>query len=398
MVVGVIQLRTKLAFGVPITQTALLLAHWFLWYTWAQFVGPAPLAVRIILVVLAFSFFPSAALSFRMHPPAVRMLYFAAVLWLGILNYLFWAAVMAWVIHIPLLIFHLTTYDKLNAELMLAFALCTIVYGIIHSRLIKIRRHWVHLPNLPKHWHGRRVALVSDTHFGAINGALFSRRVVGLLKRLHPELVLIAGDLFDGAGIDPALAMEPWKELKPKYGICFATGNHEEFGDRTPYLKAMHDAGLRILDPNDIPYLQHKTDSAYITSALVDLDGLQVAGIGFHDSTHQSRLRTTLSRLGLDPSKPSILINHVPNQLPVIEQAGISLMVSGHTHGGQLFPFTLIVKSIFGPFARGYARFGKLQTLTCLGTGTWGPPMRVGTRSEILLIELADEKAAAPVK
>lgn len=391
-------MRTKLAFGVPIAQSALLLAHWFLWHTWQQFVGPVQLSVRVVLVVLAFSFFPVAALSFRMHPPVVRLLYFIVVLWLGVLNYLFWAAVMAWVIHVPLLLLHLTSYDHYNAEVMLGVALCVIIYGIVNSRWIQIRRHWVHLQNLPKHWHGRRVALVSDTHFGAINGSLFSRRVVGILKRLHPDLILIAGDLFDGAGIDPAIAMEPWKELKPKYGIYFATGNHEEFGDRTPYLKAMYEAGLHILDPNDVAYLRHDGDTAYMSPALVDLEGLQVAGIGFHDTTHQSRLRATLARLGLDPAKPSILINHVPNQLPVIEQAGFSLMVSGHTHGGQLFPFTQVVKSIFGPFARGYARFGNLQTLTCLGTGTWGPPMRVGTRSEILLIELADDKNTAHVK
>lgn len=391
-------MRTKLAFGVPVVQVVLLFSHWLLWLTWQHLVGPVPLAVRVVLLLLAFSFFPAAALSFRSHLPVVRMIYFSAVLWLGILNYLFWAAITAWVLHLFLLLFSLTRFDALMAETMLALALLTVIYGIVNSRWIQIRRHWIHLAKLPGHWHGRRVALVSDTHLGAINGVRFSRRVVGLLKRLHPDLVLIAGDLFDGAGIDPELAMEPWKELKPKYGICFATGNHEEFGDRTPYLKAMHDAGIRILDPDDIPYLRRQSDSAYISSALVDLDGLQIAGIGFHDTTHPSRLRLTLSRLGLDGNKPSILINHVPNQLPVIEQAGFSLMVSGHTHGGQLFPFTWVVKAVFGPFARGQASFGKLQTLTCLGTGTWGPPMRIGTRSEILLIELAEEKNSAPVK
>ncbi len=389
-------LRTKIAFGAPVAQAVLLLAHWFLWHTANRLIGPAPWPVKLALLILAFSFFPVTAITFRLHSPLVRFAYKIAALWLGVFNYLFWAAVLAWPIRFCLWLLHRTAYDRLAALLLLAVALCTVLYGLRNAQSIRIRRLAIQLPNLPPAWHQKKIALVSDTHFGAVNGPGFSRRVVNLLKGQNPDLILIAGDLFDGAGIDPAQALAPWKDLQPRHGICFATGNHEEFGDRTPYLKAVHDAGIRILDPDDIYYLRREGDSAYITSALVELDGLQIAGLGFHDTTHLPRLRSALAALALNTAKPSILIHHVPNQLPEIERAGFSLMVSGHTHGGQFFPFNLLVKSIFGPFASGHARFGKLQTLTSLGAGTWGPPIRVGTRSEILLIELGVPAGCLP--
>ncbi len=382
-------MRTKFLFGAPIVQSALLLAHWFLWHTWDRLVAPTSLGVKLTLVILAFSFFSVAALSFRYHSTLIRILYLFATLWLGLLNFIFWAAVVAWILHYAFLLAHLTQYDSLMAKTLLAFAFLITISGIINARVIRIRRHTIKLPNRPASWHGRRIALVTDAHLGALNGVNFSRRVVKMLTRLHPDLILIAGDLFDGNGIDPMRAMEPWKQLHPPFGICFATGNHEEFGDRTPFLSALHAAGIRILDPNNVPYLQRTTDSEFISSALVNLDGLQIAGIGFHDSTHPTRLRATLDGIQLDPNLPSILLNHVPNQLAIVERAGFSLMVSGHTHGGQIFPFTWFTRRIFGSFTKGHSRFGSLQTLTSLGVGSWGPPMRIGTRSEILMIHLS---------
>ena len=81
-----------------------------------------------------------------------------------------------------------------------------------------------------------------------------------------------------------------------------------------------------------------------------------------------------------------ILLNHVPNRLPIVEEAGVSLQLSGHTHGGQLFPFTWLIRRIFGKFTHGLHSFGGLQVLTSYGAGTWGPPMRVGTRPELVLL------------
>jgi hypothetical protein len=109
-------------------------------------------------------------------------------------------------------------------------------------------------------------------------------------------------------------------------------------------------------------------------------------GVSDGDSGYPIRLRATLESLHLVPGQASILLNHVPSRLSIVEQAGISLQLSGHTHGGQLFPFTWFTRYAFGRFIYGLQRFGSLQVYTSSGAGTWGPPMRVGTHSEIALL------------
>jgi hypothetical protein len=99
------------------------------------------------------------------------------------------------------------------------------------------------------------------------------------------------------------------------------------------------------------------------------------------------RFRASLEALRVDRSQASILISHVPNRLPIAEQAGISLQLSGHTHGGQFIPFTWFTQRIFGNFTHGLHNFGAMQVYTSYGAGTWGPPMRVGTSPEVVLLE-----------
>ena len=100
-------------------------------------------------------------------------------------------------------------------------------------------------------------------------------------------------------------------------------------------------------------------------------------------------MKAFLGSLHLDRSKASILLNHAPTRLPIVEQTGFSLQLSGHTHGGQMFPFTFFPRLVFGPFTTGLHHFGSLQVYTSSGAGTWGPPVRVGTRPEIVLIEFS---------
>jgi predicted MPP superfamily phosphohydrolase len=161
----------------------------------------------------------------------------------------------------------------------------------------------------------------------------------------------------------------PFKQFSPTHGIYFSVGNHEEFGDAAFYTAAITRAGIRVL-----------------SNEKVIVDGLQIVGVPYHDTTYPLRMRAILDGLRLDPALPSILINHAPNRLPVVEQAGISLQLSGHTHGGQIFPFTWLTRRIFGKFIAGLHSFGALQVCTSTGAGTWGPPMRVGTRPEIVLL------------
>jgi predicted MPP superfamily phosphohydrolase len=148
------------------------------------------------------------------------------------------------------------------------------------------------------------------------------------------------------------------------------TGNHEEFSDSTKYLEAVTRSGIRVLN-----------------NEKVTVDGLQIVGVQDRDQANADRFRTILQRADLDRNRASILLAHVPHRLAIAEKEGVSLQLSGHTHGGQIFPFTWFTRRVFREFTYGLKRFGELLVYTSSGAGTWGPPMRVGTRPEILLIE-----------
>lgn len=366
------------ALAIVVIQALLFLAHWFIYSTTIAFwPGLAPAAVtglRVAMLILAFSFAPATLLAFRFSNIIVRILYNVAATWLGFLNYFFWAAILVRLAWLALRLSHSPVSPAATRPLLFGalFLLATVVgvYGFINARVLHLHRIIIHLPNLPDSWHGRRAVLLSDLHLGPINGVRFCRRVVSLAARFRPDIVFMPGDLFDGTMGDLDRLIAPLRALSAPLGIYFSTGNHEEFHLTEQYLEAIKHAGIRVL-----------------ANEQVTVDGMQIAGVFYRDSTYPIRMKTILDGMRVDRTGPAILLNHAPTRLPIVEQAGFSLQLSGHTHGGQLLPFTWLTQRIFGRFTSGLHHFGALQVYTSTGAGTWGPPMRVGSRSEIVLIE-----------
>lgn len=364
--------------GIGLMQAFLLLAHWFIFHTLVVFCGnltpSQTLALGTSLFLLAFSFIAAALLGYYFSSLPVRLIYKIAAVWLGFLNYFFFAACFCWLANLTFQLSPfapaLPQYRPLIAGVLFTLAFLTGIYGLLNARWVRIRRVTVQLPNLPSAWRGRTALLISDLHLGNINGPGFCRRIVALAARLQPDIVFLPGDLFDGVHADPARLIAPFKNLSPPYGIYFIAGNHEEYGGEANFTHALTQDGIRVL-----------------ANEKVIVDGLQILGIPYADSHYPLRLRATLDALRPDPAQPSILLNHAPHRLPIVEQAGINLQISGHTHGGQLIPFTWFTRSAFGKFTYGLHRFGSLQVLTSSGAGTWGPPMRVGTHPEVVLIQ-----------
>ncbi len=366
--------------GISLIEIILLLAHWFLFHTWIAFwdapSAAAILALRVALLVLAFSFVAAALLSFRFSNPLVVLIYKFAAVWLGFLNYFFWAACLSWLTWYAWLAVGQSADPAVRrpmiAGVLWALALLVGLYGLINARWIRVRRIAIRLPGLPESWRGRRAVLMSDLHLGNINGARFSRRLVDLATGLQPDIVFIPGDMFDGTMADLDKLAAPFKDLSPPFGVYFSSGNHEEFAGKEHYLEAATRAGMRVLNNES-----------------VTVDGLRIAGVPNGDSHNPIRLRATLEGLRLNQGEASILLNHMPSRLPIVERAGVSLQLSGHTHVGQLFPFNWLTRRVFGRFTYGLQSFGALQVFTSSGAGTWGPPMRVGTHPEIVLLEFA---------
>jgi uncharacterized protein len=177
--------------------------------------------------------------------------------------------------------------------------------------------------------------------------------------------------MFDGPKADYDRLVAPARDLTAPGGVYFVTGNHEEFGDRARYLAVVERAGLRALN-----------------NEKVMVEGLQIIGVHDREAGEPERYRKILQDAAIDRRQASILLSHQPANLSIPGEAGISLQVSGHTHKGQMWPWSWVVYKVHGPFAYGLNRLGKLQVLTSSGAGTWGPPMRVGTKSEIVLIRL----------
>jgi predicted MPP superfamily phosphohydrolase len=358
--------------GILLMQAFLLLAHWFIYHTWIDFwwhLGPeATFGLRAVLFLLGISFIIAALLGFRFANRPVAILYKLAAIWLGLLNFFFLAACLCWVADLAARLVGFRSNRPVIAGVFFTLALLVGFYGIVNARWVRVRRVAVSLPPLPDSWRGRTALLLSDLHLGNINGFGFARRMVAMAARLQPDIVFIPGDLFDGTKADPDKLVAPFKELSPPFGVYFATGNHEEFGDAAQHTAALTRAGIRVLD-----------------NEKVIVDGLHIVGVPYGDSA-PIRLRATLDALRPAPGQASVLLNHAPNQLPIVEQAGVSLQLSGHTHGGQVFPFTWFTRRVFGKFTYGLHRFGALQVYTSSGAGTWGPPMRVGTHPEIVLI------------
>jgi len=364
-------------FAIFLIQVILLLGHWMVFSTVvASFPVFPPAAVadlRVTMFVLAFAFVGASLLAFRFSNFAVHSFYTVAAVWLGFFNYFFWASLLARMVWLAFRISHLAANPAVSrpaiAAVFYAIAVLAGLYGLVNARIVRVRRVSVHLPNLPQSWRGRRTVMLSDLHLGPINGARFCRRLVGMAARFQPDAVFLPGDLFDGTHADLDRLLAPFQALTPPRGIYFSTGNHEEFTVATHYLEAVTRAGIRVL-----------------ANESVVVDGLEIAGVFYQDSTHIIRMKAFLDGLHLQRQQPCILLNHTPTRLPIVEQAGVALQLSGHTHGGQFFPFTWLTRRVFGRFTTGLNRFGALQVYTSAGAGTWGPPMRVGSAPEMVVL------------
>ena len=366
------RLRAGIAGFVITFQSVLLLAHWFVYWTWTAFQTTDPVTattLKAALAVLSSTFVTASLLAFRYYNAFARVFYRIAAAWLGFFNFFFLAAGLSWFVLIGVRLSGVQIGRPAIAGVLFSLAALAGLYGLVNARLVRVSTIRVKLPNLPRSWRGRTAALVSDLHLGHIHGTAFSRRVAAKIEQLRPDIVFIAGDLFDGTRINAEEVVSPLRRLLIRYGAYFVTGNHEEFSDPRKYLEAIKEAGIRVLDNQKIV-----------------IDGLQIVGVNHGDSAEPARFRSILAQADIDQNQASILLSHSPHALSVVEEAGVSLQLSGHTHAGQIFPFTWFARNIFGERTYGLSRFGELMVYTSSGAGTWGPPMRVGTRPEVVLI------------
>lgn len=362
---------------VTLVLAILLLADGFVCATWSSFFEmPGWLVWQALPALFPIAFVAASVLGFRYTHPALGIVYAVSAAWLGLLSFAFFAAAGCWLVEGIVMLAGGWWPQKTIATVLFGAAFLAAAYGLINAAWLRVTRVTIELPHLPETWSGRTVALVTDVHLGHLSGPGFLRRIVSRLQSLQPDMVLISGDMFDGSTADLPSLVAGWAGYSAPRGIYYVTGNHDEFEERSIYLNAVAHTGICVLN-----------------NEKVEVEGLQIVGVHDSEAGNPTALRTILRRARLDSNRPSILLAHRPENLAVAEEEGVSLQLSGHTHGGQFWPWNLIVSRIYGRFAYGLSRLGRLTVFTSNGAGTWGPPLRVGTKSEIVLIRLKSRQA-----
>jgi predicted MPP superfamily phosphohydrolase len=235
----------------------------------------------------------------------------------------------------------------------------------------------VAIPNLPEALNGFRIVQISDIHVGPTLGRSFVEHVVAQSNALSADLVAITGDLVDGSVAELADDVAPLAGLQSRHGSFFVTGNHEYYSGVEPWMTEVQRLGVRLL---------------HNTHHLIEHDGgrLLLAGVpDYNGATFGDQHRSDPKRaaLGAPQAEVKVLLAHQPRSIDAAEQAGFDLVLSGHTHGGQIFPWNFAVR-LQQPFVAGLHRRGKTQIYVSRGTGYWGPPLRLWAPSEITLIRL----------
>jgi len=253
---------------------------------------------------------------------------------------------------------------------ILGLALGLTLVGMLQARRPRVVHVTVPIRDLPGDLQGFRIAQLSDLHVGPTIRRRFVAAVVQRTNRLAPDLVAVTGDVADGLVPELREHVEPLGGLVAPHGTFFVTGNHEYFWDVGGWTRELARLGVDVL------LNEHRL--------LVRGNGrLLLAGVT--DLSAASDPAGALA--GAPASDVRVLLAHQPKSAYAARDAGFDLQLSGHTHGGQYFPFNLLVR-LFQPFVAGLHRLERMWLYVSRGTGYWGPPLRLGAPSEITLIEL----------
>ncbi|MEH0973414.1 metallophosphoesterase [Micromonospora sp. CPCC 205546] len=241
----------------------------------------------------------------------------------------------------------------------------------------QLDRVQIPLARLPRSMDGLRIATVSDIHLGPLRGRAHTERIVAAINRLDADIVAVVGDLVDGSVAELGEAAEPLRGLRSRHGSYFVTGNHEYYSGVEEWVQELDRLGLRVM--------QNERTEIQARGGVLDLAGVNdvtAAGTGLAAPADYA------AALGdRDPNRPVVLLAHQPVAAVEAAKFGVDLQLSGHTHGGQMVPFNLLVK-LQQPVVSGLGEVDGTKVYVTNGAGFWGPPVRVGAEPQITLVEL----------
>jgi predicted MPP superfamily phosphohydrolase len=271
-----------------------------------------------------------------------------------------------------------TEWTRLSAIGVMALTCAVTAIGFVMARSVaRVVDVDVPVAGLPAALHGFTIAQISDVHVGPTIKRPFVERIVERVNRLNADVIAITGDLVDGSVAELAAHTQPLARLASRHGTFAVTGNHEYYSGARAWIGELSRLGARVL-VNEHVVIEHE-------DAHVVLAGVTDYSAHHFDPSHRSDPRGAVR--GAPQGAVKVLLAHQPRSAALAAAAGFDLQLSGHTHGGQFWPWNLFVR-LQQPFTAGLVRLGRMWLYISRGTGYWGPPMRFGIPSEITLIRL----------
>ena len=339
------------------------------------------------LVLAGFaSFFALPVVERKLGPPLMRRLSMPIVTWMGLL----WLSFAGWVIADGVSwlmgVAGAETGGARTRALAVGLAvLAAAIHGVRQGlRIPSVRRQEIAIEGWPEALEGFRIAQISDIHIGPVLDRRFAAGLTAAVNALEADLVVITGDLVDGPVEHLSDDVAPFSELRAPHGVFFITGNHDIYSGDIAWAEQVRTLGIRVL----------RNERVEIGGAA----GFDLAGVDDHRGDWRTSSTEDLGAAleGRDPARPLVLLAHDPSTFKRAKGMGVDLQISGHTHGGQIWPFHGLVRLV-NPWVQGLYREGASQIWVSRGSGFWGPPMRLFAPSEIseLVIRDAEREQAA---
>lgn len=293
-----------------------------------------------------------------------------SMMWTIMITYLTILSILMWSIFV-ISKFTGIEFDMTSVWFFGILTIYTIVLSGLHRAAHpKIKEVKINAPRLAPFWKGKNIVLISDVHIGMIRRENFIGKLVEKINTINPDIVFIAGDLIDGPRFPYDIFLAPFGKIKSKLGIYYTPGNHELYNNQ-----------------NDLLYASLPSNITVLRDSSITIEGTQIIGIDFGRENKEKTIER-FEKFSYKKDRPSIALFHDPRNVGALVEKGIDLVLSGHTHGGQFFPKTILTKIKYGKQNSGLSRIQNTLIYVSVGVGTALAPVRIGTTPEIAVLKI----------